>query len=157
MSACLMTRPLAFRYDPLFLDEKLAGEGMTRKTYRKKDNQPVIAVQLDLDTDGFTYRKWGSDQRCKRGDWIVRNGDETYTVDSHSFDATYEKVGPGLYRKVSFVYAEQVSGDGDVETKEGSSHFEAGDYLVSNNPDGTDAYCMSAEKFEQMYVEVDPE
>jgi hypothetical protein len=26
-----------------------------------------------------------------------------------------------------------------------------GDYLVSNNPDGTDAYSISAAKFESMY------
>ena len=31
------------------------------------------------------------------------------------------------------------------------SDFRTGDYLVSNNEDGTDAYCMSAKKFESMY------
>jgi hypothetical protein len=39
-----------------------------------------------------------------------------------------------------------------VETKEGQSHYRAGDYLVSNNEDGSDAYAISAAKFESMYV-----
>ena len=37
-----------------------------RKRYRRKADQYVVAVQLSLDTDGFTYRKWNDDQRCKR-------------------------------------------------------------------------------------------
>jgi hypothetical protein len=40
---------------------------------------------------------------------------------------------------------------GAVTTKEGQSRYDAGDYLVFNNEDGTDAYCMSAVKFEAMY------
>lgn len=130
---------------------------MNRKTYRKRDNHPVIAVQLDLDTEGFSYRKWGAEQRCKPGDWIVSNGGETYTIDKESFAATYEMVSPGLYRKTGLVYAEQAAGDGSVATREGVSAYKAGDYLVSNNPDGSDAYCVSAEIFEGMYEEVVPE
>jgi hypothetical protein len=38
-----------------------------------------------------------------------------------------------------------------VVTKEGKSHYQSGDYLVYNNEDGTDAYCISAAKFESMY------
>ncbi|MCP5004175.1 MAG: hypothetical protein GY941_09585, partial [Planctomycetes bacterium] len=44
-------------------------EGLRR--YRKKATANVIAVRLELDTDGFTYRKWGGEQFCKAGDWIV--------------------------------------------------------------------------------------
>ena len=44
----------------------------TRKRYRKKEGQFVTAVRLDLDFDGLTYRKWGADQRCKPGDWLVK-------------------------------------------------------------------------------------
>ena len=43
-----------------------------RQKYVKGPDQKVHAVQLDLETDGFTYRKWGAEQRCKRGDWLVR-------------------------------------------------------------------------------------
>ena len=38
------------------------------RRYIKKADQFVIAVQLNLDTDGFTYDKWGSVQKCKKGD-----------------------------------------------------------------------------------------
>jgi hypothetical protein len=37
----------------------------------------VIAVRLDLETDGFSYRKWGDTQRCKAGDFIVSNDGDT--------------------------------------------------------------------------------
>jgi len=54
----------------------------TRHTYVKREAQTVAAVQLDLDTKGFTYEKWGSTQTCKPGDWIVSNdGDWTKLTD----------------------------------------------------------------------------
>jgi hypothetical protein len=31
----------------------------------------------------------GAEQRCKRGDWLVDNGGEVYTVDGDSFARTY--------------------------------------------------------------------
>ena len=43
-----------------------------RREYRKKTASTVVAVQLDLETDGFTYDKWGGTQTCKQGDWVVR-------------------------------------------------------------------------------------
>lgn len=123
----------------------------TRKRYRKKADQFVIAVQLDLKTEGFSYRKWGADQKCKPGDWIVDNGGNIYTVDREVFVKTYRKTRPGTYVKTTPIWAEVATESGSVPTKEGRSHYEAGDYLVSNNPDGTDAYCISAAKFESMY------
>jgi len=53
--------------------------------------------------------------------------------------------------KTAPVWAEQAKAPGAVKTKEGQSHYEAGDYLVFNNEDGSDGYCMSASKFEAMY------
>jgi hypothetical protein len=38
-----------------------------------------------------------------------------------------------------------------VRTKEGSTHYEAGDYLVYNQQDGGDAYAVSKRAFERMY------
>ena len=43
------------------------------RRYQKKSEAMVIAVQVDLDTDGFSYRKWGAIQLCKPGDWLVSN------------------------------------------------------------------------------------
>jgi len=123
----------------------------TRHTYVKREAQTVAAVQLDLDTKGFTYEKWGSTQTCKPGDWIVSNAGDTYTVDRESFARTYRATGHGGYVKVAPVYAEVATTAGDVKTKEGTTHYDAGDYLVYNEPDGGDPYAVSKENFERMY------
>jgi len=122
-----------------------------RDRYRKRANQPVVAVRLALDTPGFNYRKWGAEQHCKTNDWLVDNSGDVYTVDGEVFARTYRQVGPGQYVKTAPVWAEQAKAPGAVKTKEGQSHYEAGDYLVFNNEDGSDGYCMSASKFEAMY------
>ena len=122
-----------------------------RRRYRKRPDQFVVAVRLALDTEGFGYRKWGAEQRCKRGDWLVDNDGDVYTVDADVFARTYREVGQGRYVKATPVWAEVAAEAGAVTTKEGQSRYDAGDYLVSNNEDGTDAYCVSAAKFEAMY------
>lgn len=122
-----------------------------RRRFRKRPEQSVVAVQLDLETAGFTYTKWGAEQRCKKGDWIVDNGGDIYSVDREVFEKTYRMVKPGIYVKTAPIWAEVAAQPGIVVTKEGESHYEKGDYLVSNNEDGTDAYCIKAKKFESMY------
>ncbi len=122
-----------------------------RRRYRKRADQFVVAVQLDLDTEGFTYRKWGAEQQCKQGDWIVDNDGDIYSVDGEVFEKTYRKVKPGIYVKATPIWAEVAAQSGIVFTKEGESHYQSGDYLVYNNEDGTDAYCISVAKFESMY------
>lgn len=52
-----------------------------RCKYLKRSTEFVVAIQIDLDMDGFTYQKWGGTQRCKRGDWLVNNNGDLYTVD----------------------------------------------------------------------------
>ena len=123
----------------------------TLRRYRKKSDRFVLAIQLDLDTAGFKYRKWGAEQLCKPGDWLVDNEGDIYTIDRDVFAATYRRVQPGRYVKITPVWAEVAATAGVVKTKEGSSHYQKGDYLVYNNPDGTDAYCVEAGKFESMY------
>jgi len=129
---------------------------MTRHRYRKKSNQFVIAVQIKLETGGFTYKKWGGEQNCKQGDWLVDNNGDTYTVDQQVFSKTYRQVSPGGYVKSTPIWAQIAKESGAVKTKEGTSDYKPGDYLVSNNENGTDAYCISAAKFESMY-ELDEE
>lgn len=123
----------------------------TRRRYVKRDTQFVVAVQLDLEMSGFTYQKWGATQTCKRGDWLLSNNGDVYTVDRESFARTYKAVGPGTYVKRAPVWAEVATTAGEVRTKEGSTHYEAGDYLVYNEPDGGDAYAVGKLAFEQMY------
>jgi hypothetical protein len=122
-----------------------------RRKFVKKPSAYVTAVRFDLDTDGFTYRKWGDTQRCKRGDWIVDNDGDVYSVDAQSFARTYRPIGKGAYVKTTPIWAEVATHAGDVPTKEGSSHYEPGDYLVSNEADGSDPYCVKPDKFQEMY------
>ena len=120
--------------------------------YRKKSDQSIVAVQIDLETDGLHYRKWGDVQHAKAGDWLVNNGGSVYTIDQETFARTYRQVSQGLYEKVALVYAEPASDDGSIETQEGRTHYTAGDYLVYETPDQTgDAYAVSKQRFEAMY------
>jgi hypothetical protein len=119
--------------------------------YRRRPEASVIAVQVDLELDAFTYRKWGAEQTCQRGDWLVDNAGDVYTVDGNVFARTYRRLSPGVYLKTTPVWARVAAQDGAIATKEGRSHYKAGDYLVFNNADGTDGYCMPAEKFSSLY------
>jgi len=82
---------------------------------------------------------------------VVNNQGDTYTVDGDTFARTYKPSGDGTYVKVTPVWAEIATMPGEVSTKEGATHYEAGDYLVYNEPDGGDAYAVSKAAFERMY------
>ena len=122
-----------------------------RRKYFRKPSSVVAAVRLDLDTSGFTYRKWGAEQHCKRGDWIVDSDGDIHTVDGDVFARTYRQISAGVYLKTTPTWAEVATSAGSIETKEGRSHYAAGDYLVFNEEDGGDGYCVKREKFEAMY------
>jgi hypothetical protein len=126
-----------------------------RLKYVRRENQAVIAVQLALDTDGFTYQKWGGVQMCKPGDWILDNDGDIYTVDRDSFARTYRKVDGGRYVKVTPVWAELAASGGSVQTKEGTTQYRRGDYLVFNDEHGGDGYAVESEKFRAMYERAD--
>ena len=127
-----------------------------RQRYRRKPDQAVTAVQLALEFDGLDYRKWSHDQHARAGDWLVDNGGDVYTIEAESFAKTYRPVSPGRWVKSTPVWAERATQAGSVATKEGRSGYQAGDWLVSNNADGSDAYAIGAAKFEKLY-EPDPE
>ena len=123
-----------------------------RLKYVKRPNQAVAAVQLAVDTKGFTYRKWGAVQRCKARDWIVDNDGDVYTVDRRSFRRTYRRVRRGVYLKKTPVWAEVATAAGRVKTKEGVTLYKRGDYIVFNKKNGTDGYAVPVKKFKRMYV-----
>ena len=123
-----------------------------RRKYFKRLDQAVTAVQLALQTKGFTYRKWGATQRCKPRDWLVNNHGEVYTVDRRSFKRTYRQVRAGLYLKTTPVWAEVAQSSGRLRTKEGSSGYRRGDYIVFNDKNGNDGYVVTAKLFKRMYV-----
>lgn len=121
------------------------------KKYKKKPDQFIVAVQLDLDTDGFEYKKWDATQRCRAGDWLVFNHGDTYTIAADVFARTYEATGPGHYVKLTPVWARVATESGSIKTKEGSTAYQRGDYIVYNDENETDGYAVSGEKFESMY------
>ena len=123
-----------------------------RRRYLRRPDRPVVAVRLALDTDGLVYRKWGSEQRAKTGDWIVDNDGDVYSVDADVFARTYSQTGPGTYVKTTPVWAEQAADAGTVSTKEGTTRYAKGDYLVSNRQDGSDQYAITAAKFATLYT-----
>jgi hypothetical protein len=123
-----------------------------RHRYVRRPDRPVAAVRLALETDGLVYRKWGGEQRAKPGDWLVDNNGDVYTVDADVFARTYRQTATGAYVKTTPVWAERATTAGHVKTKEGSTQYEPGDYLVSNNSDGSDAYAMKADKFDELYT-----
>ena len=127
-----------------------------RQRYRRKPDQAVTAIRLQLEFDGFTHRKWGAEQRVRAGDWLVEHDGEVHTVAAGSFARTYRPVSPGRWLKTTPVWAQVATQDGSVATQEGRTHFRIGDFLVSNEADGSDAYAIRADKFHQLY-EPDPD
>ena len=125
--------------------------GMRRRYVRRRD-RPVVAIRLSLDTDGLVYRKWGAEQRAKPGDWLVENDGDVYTVDAEVFTRTYQQTGPGTYVKTTPVWAEQADRAGSVTTKEGTTHYQPGDYIVSNTESGDDEYAIRAATFHDLYT-----
>jgi translation elongation factor P/translation initiation factor 5A len=121
--------------------------------YIKNLSQSIVAIQVLLE-GGFLYEKWGSLQQCKENDWIVNNNGDVYTIDNESFSLTYRQVSPGHYVKTAPVWAKVATEDGEITTKEGQSSYFIGDYIVFNNEDETDGYCISKDKFESMYQPV---
>jgi len=121
------------------------------RQFRKKAGRAVTAVQLNLDVEGFEYRKWGGTQRCKRGDWVLDNDGDVYTVDAETFASTYREVGPGRYEKSATVWARKAESEGSIETKEGVTHYDAGDFLVYNDAELRDGYAVSEKKFGELY------
>lgn len=122
-----------------------------RRIYTRRAGTSVTAMQLNLETEGFTHLKWGGVQTCKRGDWIVSHDGEQHTVDGDTFARTYRPDGPGTYRKVTPVWAERAGAEGEIATQEGVTRYRAGAYLVFNDADGKDGYAVEPERFEEMY------
>lgn len=129
---------------------------MTKRTqYRKRDIFHVTAVRLDLDFEGFSYRKWNNNQRCSKGDWLLNNGGDIYTVTADYFNTHYQQISPGQFNKVGGVWAEEATEDGDIKTLEGQTSYKTGDYLVFDRAVGGDAYAIKKSKFELMYEAVE--
>ena len=125
------------------------------KKYKKRPESSVVAVQLQLETEGFSYQKWGGTQTCKAGDWLLNNNGNFYTVTGDSFAKTYRELSPGVFLKVGIVLAEIALETGKITTKEGVTHYQKGDYIVYNDKEKKDGYAISRQEFERMYEPTD--
>jgi hypothetical protein len=132
-------------------------EQARRRRYIRRPDCPIVAIQLPLDTDGLSYRKWGGQQHAKPGDWLVDNDGDVYTVDAAEFARTYRPVdgSSGAYVKTTPVWAARAETAGAVTTKEGVTQYRAGDYIISNSTDGNDEYAIPAHRFERLYMPAD--
>ncbi len=147
-------RVKADHFPPVFDLPRTRDAASGRAKYVKRPDQAVVAVQVSLESSGFTYEKWGATQRCKPGDWLVDNDGDVYTVDQSTFARTYQKVADGKYVKTTPVWAEAAGAAGQASTQEGLTNYKAGDYLVFNQEDGGDHYAVEKAKFESMYEPV---
>lgn len=74
-------------------------------------------------------------------------------LDADVFARTYRQAtAVGTYVKTMPEWAEQAQRAGSVETREGVTHYEAGDYLVSNQSDGSGEYAVGVTTFESLYT-----
>ena len=107
----------------------------------------VLAIQLNMP---ITYEKWGGTQNAKAGDWMLSKAGNTYTCEDEVFQSTYKSLPEdGWYYKEAFIDAKPAATAGTVDTLEGQSAYEAGDYIVTNP--GGDRYCIPKMKFKQLY------
>lgn len=125
------------------------------KPYRRRQDTTVTAVQIDLETEGFTYEKWGDKQVAQAGDWLLNNNGNVYTVDAQVFEETYQEVSPGQYAKTSSVWARKAVADGQVQSTSGFTAYTAGDMIVFNTTDGTDGWAMDSQEFQRLYEPID--
>ncbi|GAB1263533.1 DUF4231 domain-containing protein [Aurantivibrio infirmus] len=125
------------------------------KKYIKK--QVVNATRITLPSCEISYEKWGGKQAAKSGDWIVQSTDDSYTVEAESFKNTYQHIKANQYKKVTPVWAEVADVNGKISTKEGTSDYSPGDYLVYNNENKTDGYAVKKQDFESNYQTMESE
>ncbi|SMX29505.1 hypothetical protein TRP8649_03641 [Pelagimonas phthalicica] len=123
----------------------------TLKRYRRREMTTVIAVQIALDTEGFSYKKWGDVQVARAGDWLVNNNGNAYTIDREIFEKTYSQVSDGVYEKTGLVWAERAQKAGKVRSTSGFTNYHAGDFVVFNDEDRTDGWAMREEEFKRLY------
>ena len=128
-----------------------------RKRFRKRPKFHVHAVQIDLEFSEFKYQKWGGEQTARPGDWLVDNNGDVYTVKKDYFRDYYKKISPGVYEKVGEIWAEAAAEKGTIETLEGTTDYNSGDYLVFDRRQGGDGYAVKKQVFERMYEPIDEE
>jgi len=126
--------------------------------YIYTNEDPIVAVQLNLVLESFEFTKWGGKQTTKRDDWLVINDEDTYTVDNDYFRNFYKKIegSTGLYTQFEATkWAVKAEEADKVVTLEGTTAYKKGDYIVSERKEGGDYYAMDRTKFHKKYQKKD--
>lgn len=106
-------------------------------------SKPVQATQLEED---FTWTSGtGSSLKGVRGDWLIKDGFEVWTVAQSTFTTTHQEVSPGWYKKVSPALLLLLDCDLTVESLEGPSSGAKGDILAGG--ESGNVWIMSADKW----------
>lgn len=108
----------------------------------------VTGIQLRMP---ITYELWGDTQKAKAGDWLVEKGTDTYTIEEQEFSGSYSPVSGTIarYYKSEHIEAVEARVGGWVDTLEGRSCFEAGDFIACS-PTGK-TWCLKAKKLFDYY------
>ena len=85
----------------------------------------------------------------------MNNQGDVHTINEKTFASTYPLVSLGVYEKTSAVWAEKAGKAGTIKTKEGSTAYEAGDYLVYNGPNRKAGYAIKSDTFYSLYEPCD--
>ena len=91
----------------------------------------------------------------KERDLLRAKADADADVDG-ARDVRDGALGGGAGRQARVIVAQEngelvAAEAGTVATKEGVTHYAAGDFIVSNQPDGEDSYAITRARFEDLY------
>ncbi|WP_157558894.1 hypothetical protein [Nocardioides sp. Soil774] len=94
----------------------------------------------------------GSNLTAEAGDWLVSDGESSWTVAADVFATTYREVGSGSFTKTALVVARQLAVKVTIATMEGPATGNAGDWVVRNP--GGDAWPVPDREFKRRYEPV---
>lgn len=113
----------------------------------------LVVTATRLDERKIWRTATGSNLTAQPGDWLLCDGNDNWTVAADVFRATYRNLGGDQYAKFTIVRARQLSSRTTINTLEGPSLAEPGDWLVGNP--GGDAWPVPRADFGRRYEKVE--
>ena len=126
------------------------GEASRLATSGTEFRSTVIVKARQLTTPHEWTSRSGSVLRGQPGDWVLFDGDDEWTITDEAFTASYHQRPDGDWEKRSTIRAVQLDGAVEVDTPEGASRAEAGDWLATSL--GAGAWPIAANAFTRRYV-----
>ncbi|WP_267618288.1 hypothetical protein [Gordonia bronchialis] len=111
-----------------------------------------VAAERIVDTWTWTTDD-GDVMTARPGDWRVSDdAGSVRSVAAEVFDASYEQVGPGRYRRIGMFRARQATHEEVISTGEGNTTAHAGDWVVEGS--AGEQWPVPSAKFDATYEEV---